>query len=133
MQVVISGSASLQEEIQKYIRYWNSQKDHTVLDYPKVIPRESFEASYVLAHKNFMNNITVTDILFIANAKKKGVNSYIGAETFAELAFGVTQKILYGKKLRIILAHYPSRSVACYDEIVLWLKLGWIDGVLKGK
>jgi len=39
MKVVIAGSAKLQDEIQKWIVYWNSQEDYSVLDYPKVITR----------------------------------------------------------------------------------------------
>ncbi|MFA6215784.1 MAG: hypothetical protein WC768_04400 [Patescibacteria group bacterium] len=131
MKVVIAGSSKLQNKIQKWIEYWNSKNGYSVLDYPKVIPQDNFEKFYPDFHKNFFKNITMTDVLFIANDKKNGIDGYIGAETFAELGFGLAQKLVYGKNLKLILANMPAKKVACYDEIVLWKKLGWIDEVLN--
>lgn len=131
MKVVIAGSASLQENIKIWIEYWDSKKDHSVLDYPKTIPQDNFDNLYSDVHKNFFKNITEADILFIANDKKKGINGYIGAETFAELGFGLAQKLVYGKNIKLILANMPAKEVACYGEIVLWKKLGWIDEILN--
>jgi hypothetical protein len=68
---------------------------------------------------------------FIANDQKNGIDGYIGAETFAELGFGLAQKLIYGKNIQLILAHMPTPEVACYTEIVLWKKLGWIDEILR--
>ncbi|OGF26568.1 hypothetical protein A2533_00475 [Candidatus Falkowbacteria bacterium RIFOXYD2_FULL_35_9] len=130
MKVVIAGSAKLQNEIQKWIEYWNSKNDYLVLDYPKAIPEDNFDELYPEVHKNFFKNITEADVLFIANYKKNGIGGYIGAETFAELGFGLAQKLIYGKKIRLILANMPVKEVACYDEIFLWKKLGWIDEII---
>ena len=88
MKVVIAGSTSLPENIKKWIEYWNSKDGYSVLDYPKAIPQDNFDNLYPDVHKNFFKNITEADILFIANGEKKGINGYIGAETFAELGFG---------------------------------------------
>jgi len=131
MKVVIAGSAKLQNEIQKWIDYWNSNDGYSVLDYPKTIPQDNFEELYPAVHKNFFKNITETDILFIANEKKNGIDGYIGAETFAELGFGLAQKLVNGKNIKLILANMPAKESACYDEIILWRKLGWIDEVLS--
>jgi hypothetical protein len=131
MKVVIAGSASLQDEIQKWVQYWDSQKDCLVLNYPKVIPQDNFEELYPEIHKTFFKDINEADILFIANEKKNGINGYLGAETFAELSFGLTQKLINNKNIKLILANMPAKEVACYDEIVLWKKLGWIDEVIK--
>ena len=131
IKVVIAGSASLQENIKMWIKYWNSKKDHSVLDYPKIISKDKFDNLYPDVHKNFFKNIAETDILFIANDKKKGINGYVGAETFAELGFGLAQKLVYGKNIKLILANMPGKEVACYDEIVLWNRLGWIDEILN--
>jgi len=130
MKVVIAGSANFQENIKNWIEYWNSKKDHLVLDYPKILPRDNFDNLYPSVHKNFFKNIIKADILFIANDKKEGIDGYIGAETFAELGFGLAQKLVYGKNIRLILANMPAKEVACYDEIVLWNKLGWIDEIM---
>lgn len=127
MKVVIAGSASLQDEIQKWIQYWNSKEGYEVLNYPRAIPQDDFEKSYPEVHTQFFNDISEADVLFIANGKKKGIDGYIGAETFAELGFGLAQKIVYGRNIKLLLARMPAKEVACYDEIVLWLKLGWVE------
>ncbi len=131
MKIVIAGSAILQKEIKQWITYWESVGDNSILDYPKEIPPIDFENLYPDIHKNFFKNIIEADLLFIANEKKNGIDGYIGAETFAELAFGLTQKLVYNKDIKLILAHMPAKEVACYDEIVLWLKLSWIDDILN--
>ncbi|OGG64796.1 hypothetical protein A3C94_01840 [Candidatus Kaiserbacteria bacterium RIFCSPHIGHO2_02_FULL_55_17] len=69
------------------------------------ITYDDFEKSYPEIHTDFFKHITEADVLFIANGRKKGIDGYIGTETFAELGFGLAQN----------------------DEIVLWLKLGWIE------
>jgi len=131
MKVVIAGSAKLQNEIQKWIEYWNSKNGYLVLDYPKTISQDNFDELYPDVHKNFFKNITEADILFIANEKKNGISGYIGAETFAELGFGLAQKLVYDKNIRLMLANMPAKEVTCYDEIVLWKKLGWIDEIIE--
>ena len=60
------------------------------------------------------------------NEDKNGISGYIGYETFAELLFGLSQKLIYNKDIEFILLKMPSREVGSYDEIDLWLKLGWI-------
>ncbi|MFA6969498.1 MAG: hypothetical protein WC217_02780 [Candidatus Paceibacterota bacterium] len=130
MKVVIAGSASLQDEIQKWIQYWNSKESYEVLNYPRAIPQDDFEKSYSEVHTQFFRDIAETDVLFIANGKKNGIDGYIGAETFAELGFGLAQNLVYGKKIKLILANMPAKEVACYSEIILWLKLGWIEQIM---
>ena len=56
---------------------------------------------------------------------------YIGPETFAELAFAVIRKISNKQKIKIILARMPSKKVASHEEIKRWLRLGWIDEILR--
>ena len=65
-------------------------------------------------------------MLFIMNEDKDGKIGYIGAETFAELAFGLAQKLVYNKKIELVILKMPSENIQCYEEIKLWLKLGWI-------
>lgn len=131
MKVVIAGSASLENEIQKWVEYWNNQEDCSVLNFPKAIPMDQFEKLYPEVHKDFFKDINRADILFVANEKKKGINGYIGAETFAEFSFGLTKKLIENKDIKLILAHMPAKEVACYDEIMLWNKLGWIDRIIE--
>ena len=125
MKVVIAGSASLQKDIKRWVKYWNGKKGHTVINYPEALPKKDFDANYPGVHKKFFQDITETNILFIANEKKKGIDGYIGSETFAEMAFGVAQNLLYGKNIKVLLARMPAKNVGCFEEIKLWLRLGW--------
>lgn len=131
MKVVIAGSAKLPNEINQWVDYWNNQLDCEVINFPKQIPSENFEKLYPDVHTNFFKDITKANILFIANEEKNGICGYIGAETFAELGFGLAQKLVSGQDLKLILAHLPTPEVQSYNEIMLWLKLGWIDKILN--
>lgn len=124
-KVVIAGSAKLQNDI----NYWKqkfSDNNYEILDYPKAIEKEKFIELYPNVHKEFFENITKTDILFIMNEDKNGKIGYIGAESFAELTFGLAQKLIYGKNIELVILKMPSKEIQCYEEINLWLKLGWI-------
>ena len=124
-KAVIVGSAKLQNDI----NYWKqkfSDNNYEILDYPKAIEKGKFMELYSSVHKEFFENITKTDILFIMNEDKNGKIGYIGAESFAELTFGLAQKLVYGKNIQLVILKMPSKEIQCYEEIDLWLKLGWI-------
>ena len=81
---------------------------------------------YPKIHKDFFENLTETDILFVMNETKDEIEGYIGAETFAELTFALMQNLVYNKNIQIVILKMPSINVQSYEEINLWLKLGWI-------
>ncbi len=60
------------------------------------------------------------------NEDKNGLSGYIGAEVFAELLFGLSQKLVYKKEIELYILKMPSKEVSSYEEVTLWLKLGWI-------
>lgn len=124
-KVVISGSVKLQDEINNWINIF-SKKNYEILDYPKKIEENEFIASYPSIHKTFYENIINADILFIMNEDKDNIRGYIGASAFAELAFGLSQNLIYHKNLDLIIMKMPDEKVKCYEEIKLWIKLGWI-------
>ncbi|MBO5095434.1 MAG: hypothetical protein J6B98_00965 [Bacilli bacterium] len=124
-KIVIAGSAKLQDKV----NYWKDKfekENYQVLDYPKEIDKCSFIDVYPDVHKEFFEKITKTDILFIMNEDKNSIDGYIGAETFAELTFGLSQNLLYGKNIELLILKMPDEKVSCYNEIKLWLELGWI-------
>lgn len=127
MKIIIAGSAKLQDEMKRWVEFWESQDDCIVLNYPKAIPKENFDELYKEVHRNFFLDILKADILFVANEKKNGIDGYIGAETFAEMSFALMQRLINNQDIKIILAHQPSKEVACYEEMVLWEKFGWIE------
>lgn len=125
-KVVIAGSASLQDEIMKWREYWENQENHLVINYPVPIEKENFANEYPKVHKEFFESILKADILFIANEDKKGIQGYIGAEVFAELVYGLMQNFLSNHKVEVILAKMPSSDVQSFEEVELWMELGWI-------
>lgn len=119
------GSASLQEKVQYWKSFWKN-KGFKIIAYPSIIPIKTFIKEYSQIHKDFFKNIEKADSVFVMNENKNGVIGYIGAESFAEMAFAVTQNLIHNKTLGVILLKMPDNRVQSYDEIVLWLKLGWI-------
>ena len=124
-KVVIAGSAKLQKEVNKWLDFFAS-KDYEILDYPRPIDESKFIKLYPNIHTEFLENITKTDMLFLMNEDKNGKLGYIGYESYAELLFGLSQKLTYKKDIELIILKKPSKDVGCYEEIDLWLKLGWI-------
>ena len=117
-KIVIAGSAKLQERI-KYWKLYFENNNYKVLDYPREIEKDNFKELYLNIHKSFFENITKTDILFLMNEDKDGIDGYIGAESYAELAFGLAQNLVYNKNIKLIIMKMPSNKVKCYDEILL--------------
>lgn len=129
--LVIIGSVSLdKEKINKWVDFW-VDKGFKVINFPQAIGKKDFFKKYPRVYKEWYVDFTKTDVLFVANEDRKGIKGYLGAETFAELAFTVAQKLLLKKKTKIILAKRPSKAVQCFDEIALWNKLGWIEFLKK--
>lgn len=123
--LVIIGSASLQEKISHWKKYWESE-GFEITDYPRAISEENFLRDYSSAHEKFFMGIEAADVAFVLNEDKNGAAGYIGAESYAEMAFAVAQNLIHGKNIEVMLLQMPDRSVQCYDEVALWLKLGWI-------
>lgn len=124
-KIVIAGSSKLQDEINSWKMVFINKK-YEILDYPKPIDNERFMDLYPNIHRKFFENITKADILFIMNEDKNDIEGYIGAESYAELTFGLAQNLIYNKNIDLIILKMPSPEVQCYDEIKLWLELGWI-------
>lgn len=124
-KVVIAGSASLQDKCIYWKNAWE-RKWYEVINYPAPVPKETFMKEYPQVHKNFFEDITKADILFIMNEDKNWIIGYIGAESFAEMAFGVAQNLINNKKIEVILLKMPESKVQSYEEVDLWLKLNWI-------
>ncbi len=124
-KVVIAGSAKLSKEVNKWVAYFESQ-NYEILDYPREIENSKFIELYPNIHIDFLKNVVEADLLFVMNEDKNGVDGYIGYETYAELLFGLSQKLVYNKDIELVLLKMPSIDVGCYEEIRLWLSLGWI-------
>ncbi|MFH1631735.1 MAG: hypothetical protein ABIA47_01770 [bacterium] len=122
-KIVIAGSISFQDHYNMWIDYWQD-RGFEVIDYPVRINSQTFKQDYPGVFRRFFDNIQKADILFVFNEDKNGIGGYIGAESFAEMAFAVHQK-LSGKDINIILFKQPSEQVQSFDEVSLWIELGW--------
>lgn len=123
--VVIAGSVKLQDDI-KYWRQFLESRNYHILDYPMQVETSDFMNLYPIVYKKFFKNIERTDILLIMNEDRNDQFGYIGYEVFAELTFGIMQKLIYNKEIEIIILKMPSSNIKCYDDINLYLQLGWI-------
>ena len=126
-KVVISGSNKKPEEIKKWIEYWNGRKGFSVIKSPKNISPEYFEREFSDELKDHLQMIADTDILFVANCEKDGMDGYIGSGVYAEIVFAVSQNILYGKNIKIILAEKPATDAPVFDEISALVYAGAVE------
>ena len=77
-KVVISGSVTLQAQIESWKQYF-LERNHEILDYPKPVDPQRLTECYPEIYKNFMESITRADLLFVMNEDRNGLSGYIGA------------------------------------------------------
>ena len=77
--IVISGSSKFKDEIEK-IKNRLIDNNNVILDYARDDNRD-----YLDVLNNFFGAINNTDVLFVFNEEKNGINGYIGASTFCEI------------------------------------------------
>lgn len=124
-KVVISASASLSGEIDKWLKFFRGKK-FNVLNYPKKI-KGDFTKKFPSVHRNFYKSLNKTDIHFVANGNKGNTNNYIGVGVFAEISFAIGLKLTRRKNIRIILSKEPAPDSLFYKDLNLWIKNGWLE------
>lgn len=124
-KIIIAGSATFYKEALE-IKNELENKDYYVVDYPKKI-NDDIELEYKEAYETFYDNLSKTDDLLLLNLDKKGIEGYIGYESFAELSNLVVRKIQINNDHKIYIYKMPSKEVGCYDEIKHFLELGYIE------
>lgn len=123
--IVISGSASQLEKMRYWHDYWE-QNGREVLAWPEPILEDDFASIYPKIHKIFYARLASTDMHFVANETKNGIEGYIGPGVFAEISFRIGLNMIHEKNVPVILLQMPSRKVHFYNDIVLWKSLGWL-------
>ena len=124
-KIIIAGSATFYKEALE-IKNELENKGYYVIDYPKKI-NDDIELEYKEAYETFYDNLSKTDDLLLLNLDKKGIEGYIGYESFAELSNLVVKKIQINNDHKIYIYKMPSKEVGCYDEIMHFLELGYIE------
>ena len=123
-KIVIAGSRKTYKEAQ-IIKEKLEQFGYEVIDYPKNIDH-SKELEYKVAYEKFYEKLKQSDDFLLLNIDKNGIKGYIGYEAFAELSFMIANSIVDKKESKIFIYQIPSEKLDCYDEITLFLKLGYI-------
>ena len=124
-KIIIAGSATFYKEALE-LKQELENKNYYVIDYPKKI-NDDIEFEYKEAYETFYDNLSKTDDLLLLNLDKKGIEGYIGYESFAELSNLVVKKIQINNDHKIYIYKMPSKEVGCYDEIKHFLELGYIE------
>lgn len=125
MRICICGKTSLKDKIDYWTNYFE-RHNYEIMDYPKSVEGPNFKELYPSIHKDFYSNIKLSDMLFVMNEDYNKIEGYIGSETFAELAYGLALKLVDKKDIDLVLLKMPSENTPCYEDIKLWLELGWI-------
>ena len=124
-KIIIAGSATFYKEAFDMKKKLEN-KNYDVIDYPKKID-DSIEMEYKHAYERFYASLSKTDDLLLLNLDKNGIKGYIGYESFAELSNLVVKKIQVNNDHKIYIYKIPSKEVGCYDEIMHFLELGYIE------
>ena len=124
-KIIIAGSATFYKEALE-LKQELENKNYYVIDYPKKI-NDDIELEYKEAYETFYDNLSKTDDLLLLNLDKKGVKGYIGYESFAELSNLIVKKIQINNDHKIYIYKMPSKEVGCYDEIMHFIELGYIE------
>ena len=124
-KIIIAGSSIFYKEALK-IKKELENKNYNVIDYPKKI-NDDCELEYRETYEKFYENLSNTDNLLLLNLDKKGIEGYIGYESFAELSNLVVKKIQVNNDHKIYIYKMPSKEVGCYDEIKHFLECGYIE------
>ena len=124
-KIIIAGSATFYKEALE-LKQELENKNYYVIDYPKKI-NDDIELEYKEAYETFYDNLSKTDDLLLLNLDKKGIEGYIGYESFAELSNLIVKKIQINNDHKIYIYKMPSKEVGCYDEIKHFLELGYIE------
>ena len=124
-KIIIASSAFFYKEAIE-IKEELEKSDYEVIDYPKKI-NDNIEIEYKEAYERFYNSLSKTDDLLLLNLDKKGIEGYIGYESFAELSYLVVKKIQEDSNHKIYIYKMPSKKVGCYDEIIHFLEIGYIE------
>lgn len=123
-KVVISASASLPQEIEKWHNHWLS-KGYAVIS-PVIFSSLDYPFHYPTEHAQFCKDLETADIHFVANEDNKGEEGYIGTGVFTELAYRICRNITSDKDSEIILLKMPSSGSKFYQEINRWREVGWL-------
>jgi hypothetical protein len=123
-KIIICSSISFWEEINQW-REKLEKENYSVIKYPEKLSGE-FLPNYKKEFSEHYQMIAESDILFILNLRKNGIDGYIGAGVFAEIAFAIGLNRTYNKKIKVFCLNRIPGSLPYSEELKYWEELGWI-------
>ena len=125
-KVVICASVKKEEEILKWKKKLEDN-NFEVIKYPRKIAGDDFLTTYSRKFKSHYEAISKTDSILALNYDQNGISGYLGAGTFAEMAFALG----LNKDIEVFYSHHlPKKEEFPYmDEVRWWNKLGWIKKI----
>jgi len=125
-KVTICASMSFWDDI----NIWKNKLEnggYNVIQYPKQIDGE-FLPNYKLEFTQHYQKMAESDIILILNMTKKGIEGYIGAAVFAEIAFaiGLNRTSRSNQNLEVYCLNQFPDSLPYAEELGLWVDLGWL-------
>ncbi|MEA1909497.1 MAG: hypothetical protein U9M89_00495 [Patescibacteria group bacterium] len=123
-KVVICSSAKFYDQAQE----WKNKLKSEGFDVIRTIQSidENSISQYEATHKEHYSKMAKCDVVFVLNVKKNGVEGYIGASVFAEIAFAIGLNLVLNKNIQIWLLNPLAKESSYLDELTKWEKLGWI-------
>ncbi len=119
-KVTICSSASFINEAEQWKKKIES-KGFNVIQIPLLL-----EGNYREVHSSHYKSITQSDLVFVLNLDKNGVEGYIGPSVFAEIAYAIGLNISMGKKIDIFCLNPIPSELPYSKELLLWRDMGWI-------
>ena len=77
-------------------------------------------------YNEYYRNLEKTDVYFLMNVGKNGIDGYIGSSAISELTYIVVQNLIHNANKEIYIYKLPSQEQGCYEEVKFWLDKGWI-------
>lgn len=128
-KIIISGSSKLVGEVKYWVNYFK-ERGYEILDYPKYVSEskssKNYEEQMAKIYYEYYCSLEKTDIYFLMNEEKNGIEGYIGSSAISELTYVVVQNLIHSKNVDIYILKEPSKELGCYEEVKFWLDKGWI-------
>jgi len=123
-KIVICSSAKFYDQAQEWKETLESQGFEVIRAVQSIDP--SSLSQYENTHREHYEKMAESDIVFILNLEKNGIEGYIGASVFAEIAFAIGLNLTLKKNIQIWLLNPIPKESQYLDELTKWEKLGWI-------
>lgn len=124
-KLTLCASVSFWEDINKW-KDALEKNGYNIIQYPKQFTGE-FLPDYKREFTEHYQKITESDIVLALNMQKKGIDGYIGAAVFAEIAFAIgLNRTQPDKEIAVYCLNSFPNTLPYTEELQHWVDLGWL-------